>query len=160
MKYSGIGRRKSAIAKILFSEIIEVTTNDNEEIDNEEIDNKKIDYKEIDYEKIFSENIFINNKKIDDYFQNDLNVLQNIQQVFKIFKLNKHQPLNMQITVSGGGKTGQKEAICLAIARALSKRGLFPLQKKPNLLTQDTRKKERKKYGLKKARKAPQYSKR
>nr|AYC64129.1 ribosomal protein S9 [Johnson-sea-linkia profunda] len=140
MKYSGLGRRKSAVAQVLFSGITEVTANDNE--------------------RIFSENILINNKKIDDYFQNDSNVLQNFQQVFKVFGLYQHRPLNMQITVFGGGKAGQKEAMCLAMARALSKNGLFPLQKKPNILTQDTRKKERKKYGLKKARKAPQYSKR
>ena len=135
MKYSGIGRRKSAVAQVIFSE----TTNNEFQI---------------------QENILINNQKILDYFQNDPNVLYSLQQVFKIFGFNR--PFKMRITVFGGGTTGQKEAICSAMARALSQNGwiLSPLQKKPNLLTQDTRKKERKKYGLKKARKAPQYSKR
>ena len=140
MKYSGLGRRKSAVAQVFFYGITEITVKDPE--------------------RIFSENIFINKKKMDDYFQNDLNVLQNLQQVFKVFGFYQHRPVNMQITVCGGGKVGQKEAICLAVARALSKKGSAPLQKKPNILTNDTRKKERKKYGLKKARKAPQYSKR
>ena len=143
MKYSGIGRRKSAIAQVFFSEISQMKVKNLE-----------------DQERIFSENIFINNKKIDDYFQKDINVLRNLQQVFKVFGFYQHRPLNMQIIVSGGGRTGQKEAICLAIARAFSKKKHVPLQKKPNILTQDTRQKERKKYGLKKARKAPQYSKR
>ena len=137
MKYSGLGRRKSAVAQVFFYGMTEITAKDPE--------------------RIFSENIFINKKKMDDYFQNDLNVLQNLQQVFKVFQ---HRPVNMQITVGGGGNVGQKEAICLAGARALTKKGSAPLQKKPNILTNDTRKKERKKYGLKKARKAPQYSKR
>nr|YP_009518888.1 ribosomal protein S9 [Boodleopsis pusilla]AYC64853.1 ribosomal protein S9 [Boodleopsis pusilla] len=140
MKYFGLGRRKSAVAHIVFSGLTKVTAKD--------------------YESLFDENIFINTQKIQDYFQNGSHVLHHIQQVFKLFGLYEHRPLNMHITVYGGGLTAQKEAICLAIARALSKNGGFPLQKKPNILTQDSRKKERKKYGLKKSRKAPQYSKR
>nr|YP_009472598.1 ribosomal protein S9 [Rhipilia penicilloides]ARO74290.1 ribosomal protein S9 [Rhipilia penicilloides] len=145
MKYSGIGRRKSAVAQVFFSEIQPMPPEG---------------HGHVDVEAIFSENIFINNKKIDDYFQKDGHVLHHLQQVFKVFGFYQHRPLKMQITVCGGGQTGQKEAIYLATARALSKKGGVPLQNKPNLLTQDTRKKERKKYGLKKARKAPQYSKR
>jgi small subunit ribosomal protein S9 len=66
------------------------------------------------------------------------------------------------IQVSGGGLTGQAMAIKLAIARALceiqeSNRFLL---KQTNCLTRDARVKERRKYGLKKARKAPQFSKR
>ena len=101
--------------------------------------------------------IIINQKKSFDYFQNDQNFIQNIQQILKIFD---QSPLYMKITVSGGGLTGQKEAIYLALARALRQSGLHSILKKKKLLTQDARRKERKKYGLKKARKAPQYSKR
>ncbi len=69
---------------------------------------------------------------------------------------------DVRATMSGGGTSGQAGAMVLAIARALIKinaewRGLL---KKAGLLTRDARAKERKKAGLKKARKAPQYSKR
>jgi small subunit ribosomal protein S9 len=62
----------------------------------------------------------------------------------------------------GGGTTGQAGALRLAIARALCELDLDlrPALKKAGFLTRDPRVKERKKYGLKKARKAPQYSKR
>ncbi len=64
--------------------------------------------------------------------------------------------------LSGGGVSGQAGALRLAIARALTSVDLEnrPPLKKAGFLTRDPRAKERKKYGLKKARKAPQYSKR
>lgn len=65
-------------------------------------------------------------------------------------------------TIRGGGTTGQAEALRLGIARALvriDEENRVPLRR-AGLLTRDPRKKERKKYGLRKARKAPQYSKR
>lgn len=66
------------------------------------------------------------------------------------------------VKVKGGGLTGQAGAIRHAIARALAKENeLFkPILRKEGLLTRDARIKERKKYGLKRARKAPQYTKR
>lgn len=66
------------------------------------------------------------------------------------------------VKVKGGGMTGQAEAIRHGIARALVKENeLFrPMLRKEGLLTRDARIKERKKYGLKRARKAPQYTKR
>lgn len=65
-------------------------------------------------------------------------------------------------TVHGGGTTGQADAIRLGIARALIDLDpeLRPALKKEGLLTRDSRKVERKKYGLRKARRAPQYTKR
>ena len=69
---------------------------------------------------------------------------------------------DVDATIRGGGIAGQAGALCLGIARALlaldpeARPGL----KKAGLLTRDAREKERRKYGLKKARKAPQYSKR
>ena len=65
--------------------------------------------------------------------------------------------------IHGGGVTGQAGALRLGIARALNEidvEGNRPALKKAGFLTRDARVKERKKYGLKKARKAPQYSKR
>ena len=65
-------------------------------------------------------------------------------------------------SVEGGGTTGQADAIRLGIARAiiLLDPELRPALKKEGLLTRDSRKVERKKYGLRKARRAPQYTKR
>ncbi len=69
---------------------------------------------------------------------------------------------NLVIRVDGGGKSGQAGAIRLGIARALLQYDpeLRPTLKSRKLLTRDPRMVERKKYGLKKARRAPQYSKR
>ena len=66
------------------------------------------------------------------------------------------------VNVIGGGYTGQAGAIRLGIARALlqSEPEVRPALKKAGFLTRDPRVKERKKYGLKKARRAPQFSKR
>jgi small subunit ribosomal protein S9 len=69
---------------------------------------------------------------------------------------------NAEIKVTGGGVSGQADAIRHGIARALVKvnENFKPLLKRERLLTRDSRVKERKKYGLKRARKAPQYTKR
>jgi small subunit ribosomal protein S9 len=69
---------------------------------------------------------------------------------------------DVDATIHGGGVNGQAGAIRMAIARALVELDgeLRPQLKKAGLLTRDARAKESKKYGLKKARKAPQYSKR
>ncbi len=69
---------------------------------------------------------------------------------------------NVRATVCGGGVSGQAGAIKLGIARALVQAdpNLRPALKKAGFLTRDPRMKERKKYGLKKARRAPQFSKR
>jgi small subunit ribosomal protein S9 len=69
---------------------------------------------------------------------------------------------NVSILVAGGGTTGQAGAVAHGIARALcaADENLRPVLKKNGLLTRDARAKERKKYGLKRARKAPQYTKR
>ena len=68
----------------------------------------------------------------------------------------------VMVKVNGGGLSGQAGAIRHGIARALAKENeLFkPVLRKAGLLTRDARIKERKKYGLKRARKAPQYTKR
>jgi small subunit ribosomal protein S9 len=69
---------------------------------------------------------------------------------------------NTTVKVEGGGVTGQAEAVRHGIARALCRadEGYRPLLSKAGLLTRDSRERERKKYGLKRARKAPQYTKR
>ncbi len=69
---------------------------------------------------------------------------------------------DITVKVVGGGTSGQAGAIAHGIARALCRYdpGFRPALKKAGLLTRDARMKERKKYGLKRARKAPQYTKR
>ncbi len=69
---------------------------------------------------------------------------------------------DVDASIHGGGVTGQAGALRMAIARSLAELDpeLRPALKKAGLLTRDSRKKESKKYGLKKARKAPQFTKR
>jgi small subunit ribosomal protein S9 len=74
----------------------------------------------------------------------------------------KDKDLDVVARIEGGGVSGQAGALRLGITRALIDLDpeLRPLLKKEGFLTRDPREKERRKYGLKKARKAPQYSKR
>ena len=69
---------------------------------------------------------------------------------------------NVQVKINGGGNTGWASAIAHGIARAMvaADEQYKPTLRKAGLLTRDSRVKERKKYGLKRARKAPQYTKR
>ncbi len=75
---------------------------------------------------------------------------------------NRLGAFNLLVKVMGGGVTGQAGAIRHATSRALVKsdEALKPMLRDAGLLTRDPREKERKKYGLKRARKAPQYTKR
>lgn len=104
-------------------------------------------------------NIIINGRTIDDYFG------------LETLKVIVRQPLNITKTIDkfdvfvnvvGGGFTGQAGAIRHGVARALLKADeeFKPVLKKAGFLTRDPRMKERKKYGLKGARRAPQFSKR
>jgi small subunit ribosomal protein S9 len=72
------------------------------------------------------------------------------------------EKFNAQVKVEGGGISGWAGAIAHGIARALvaADENLKPILRRHGLLTRDPREKERKKYGLKRARKAPQYTKR
>lgn len=103
--------------------------------------------------------VTINGRDIDDYF--GLETLKVIcRQPLELTK----QTFNFDVsaTVVGGGFTGQAGALRHGIARALLvvDENLRPELKKAGYLTRDPRMKERKKYGLKKARRAPQFSKR
>ena len=85
---------------------------------------------------------------------------ETVQEPFRVGQLTNNY--NASIMVSGGGIAGQAQAIRHGIARALvvADEELRPVMRKAGLLTRDSRVKERKKYGLKRARKAPQYTKR
>ena len=101
----------------------------------------------------------LNGKSLEDYFPNKVHQ-QLIREPFVI--LEKAEQYDVVGILKGGGVTGQAGALRLAIARALIEVEAEdrPALKKAGFLTRDPRVKERKKYGLKKARKAPQYSKR
>ncbi len=104
-------------------------------------------------------NITINKRDIDDYF--GLETLKVIvrQPLAAIDAVGKY---DVKVTVKGGGYTGQAGAVRHGIARALVQADaeFRPVLKKAGFLTRDPRMKERKKYGLKAARRAPQFSKR
>jgi small subunit ribosomal protein S9 len=101
----------------------------------------------------------LNGRSLESYFPNKVHQ-QLIREPF--VTLEKDGQFDVVASLSGGGVTGQAGALRLAIARALIdiEPDDRPALKKAGFLTRDARVKERKKYGLKKARKAPQYSKR
>ena len=101
----------------------------------------------------------LNGRPIENYFPNKVHQ-QLIREPFTI--LEKGEQYDVVGLLHGGGVSGQAGALRLAIARALIEIEIDdrPALKKAGFLTRDARVKERKKYGLKKARKAPQYSKR
>ena len=103
--------------------------------------------------------IIINKRTIDEYFD-----LETVKMVVRqpLELLGVTNKFDVYVNVSGGGFTGQAGAIRHGIARALNvadEKNRAEL-KKAGFLTRDPREKERKKYGLKKARRAPQFSKR
>jgi small subunit ribosomal protein S9 len=101
----------------------------------------------------------INDRSLDEYFPNKLHQ-QLINEPF--VALGADDQFDVVARITGGGVTGQAGALRLGIARALIlvDPDSRPTLKRAGFLTRDARVKERKKYGLKKARKAPQYSKR
>ena len=101
----------------------------------------------------------INGRDLKTYFPNKVHQ-QLVREPFGT--LDQSGAYDVVARISGGGVSGQAGALRLAIARALTDVDLEnrPPLKKAGFLTRDPRVKERKKYGLKKARKAPQYSKR
>lgn len=134
--FEAIGRRKEAIARV---RLYPKKDSDNSS------ENKGL--------------IFVNQIPYQEYFKDKF--LENVVET----PLNKLKSLNrfkVLIKVKGGGRTGQAEAIRLGLARVLV---LFDQNykkrlRKNGLLTRDPRAKERRKYGLKKARKSPQWAKR
>ncbi|MBA3907663.1 MAG: 30S ribosomal protein S9 [Pseudonocardiales bacterium] len=104
-------------------------------------------------------NFTLNGKSLETYFPNKLH-----QQLIRepLVTVEKTERFDIFANLHGGGTSGQAGALRLAIARALIEVDSAdrPPLKKAGFLTRDPRVTERKKYGLKKARKAPQYSKR
>jgi len=102
----------------------------------------------------------INGRTLEDYFPNKVHQ-QLVNEPFRVTELEGR--FDVLARIHGGGVTGQAGALRLGVARALNEIDAEtnrPPLKKAGFLTRDARAKERKKAGLKKARKAPQYSKR
>jgi len=103
--------------------------------------------------------IMVNDRPIEEYFPRGTDVIIINRPLLVTDTVNAY---NVSVHVAGGGLTGQAGATSLGIARALCETddNLRSVLKSNGLLARDARAKERKKYGLKRARKAPQYTKR
>lgn len=103
--------------------------------------------------------VVINNRDLDEYFNYETLKVKALE---PLTVTNTEGKYDVFVNVHGGGYTGQAGAIRHGIARALLKvdQELRPALKQEGMLTRDSRMVERKKYGLKKARRAPQFSKR
>ncbi len=103
--------------------------------------------------------ITINGRSVENYFPSETHRMI-LSEPLRLTAMN--DAYDVDCTLDGGGISGQAGAVRLGIARGLIALDpeLRPALKKAGMLTRDDRKKESKKYGLKKARKAPQYSKR
>jgi small subunit ribosomal protein S9 len=109
--------------------------------------------------------LIINKQNAFSYLQENVHLFSIIEKPFLVINANNESYIhkyNVNIKAFGGGLKSQAEAIQKALARALLKVDSLnrPSLKKGGFLTQDSRRKERKKYGLKKSRKASQFSKR
>ena len=104
--------------------------------------------------------ITINNNSPEDYFDNSNQLIEKVKKPLKL--LEKENQYDLSIVVAGGGLSGQAEAIRLAIAKSLVvlNEDYKATLKKADLLSRDPREKERKKFGLKGARKKRQFTKR
>lgn len=105
-------------------------------------------------------NVTINDKTAEEYLDGNKSMLAEVTDPLAI--VGKQKDFDVTIKVSGGGLSGQVDAIKMAIAKAItvSAPDLRGTLKKAELLRRDPREKERKKYGLRSARKREQYSKR
>ncbi len=103
--------------------------------------------------------VVINDKPLEEYFSRAVDVAQLLAPLEAV---GMRDTFNVTVHVQGGGVTGQAGAVQMGIARALLKANpdLRPILRAGEFLTRDARMKERKKPGLKRARKAPTYTKR
>src|SRR5512135_2852697 len=104
-------------------------------------------------------NIVVNDRPLEEYFDRATDVIRITRPLLLTDTTSSY---NVSVQVAGGGTTGQAGAVAQGIARALClvDTNLRSVLKSNGMLTRDARAKERKHYGLKRARKAPQYTKR
>ncbi len=106
-------------------------------------------------------NVVINGKPAADYFENSKTLLAELQKPFGILEIESAK-FDISVLVSGGGHAGQADAIRLGVAKALVllNEDYKSTLRRADLLGRDPREKERKKFGLKGARKQRQFTKR
>ena len=111
------------------------------------------------YIRLGASSFTVNGRPVKDYFRN---VAWLTSAVEPLKFTETEQQLEVKATVKGGGAGGQAGAVRMGLSRAIARFNpeLRPGLRKNGFLTRDSRMKERKKYGLKRARKAPQYTKR
>lgn len=104
-------------------------------------------------------NIVVNGKPAAEYFSGSENLLNELKKPFKVID---KDTFDISVVVTGGGASGQVDAIRLGISKAMAtmNEDLRGTLRKADLLSRDSREKERKKFGLKKARKQRQFTKR
>lgn len=104
--------------------------------------------------------VTINGKSADEYLSGSKSLIAEITDPLAL--VGKQKEFDISLVINGGGLSGQVDAAKLAIAKAISamNEDLRSTLKKASLLSRDSREKERKKYGLRSARKREQYSKR
>jgi small subunit ribosomal protein S9 len=102
----------------------------------------------------------VNQKPVDEYFATSKKLLNELQKPFTV--LEQNNKYDVSVVVTGGGQNGQAQAIRLGIAKALAimNEDLKATLRRAELLGRDPREKERKKFGLKGARKQRQFTKR
>lgn len=105
-------------------------------------------------------NITVNGKTVNEYFSDNTSLMAELTD--PLAAVGKQKEYDVTLRVSGGGLSGQVDAMKLAIAKAITvaHSDLRSTLKKADLLKRDPREKERKKYGLRSARKREQFSKR
>ena len=103
--------------------------------------------------------ITVNGQKAEEYFANSAGLIHELQAPFRAIEDNKY---DVSAVVSGGGHASQVDAVRVGISRALAEKNeaLKSTLKRAGLLSRDPREKERKKFGLKRARKQRQFTKR
>ncbi len=135
------------------------TTNKSNERYTEAVGRRKEAVERVRIKPASKMSFLINNTKLDDYFPSQ-ELIEIARKPFLASGLS--DALEITVQVRGGGFRGQADAVSLGLARALvaDDSEMKPRLKEEKLLTRDARVKERKKFGLKKARKSPQWSKR
>jgi len=126
--YEGIGRRKTATARVRLT-------------------------------KASKDSIEVNGKKLEDYFPT-VEMRERVKKA--LAKIGEHGAFAVSAKIAGGGISAHADALIMGLGRAVIafKLEVKPTIKKDKILTRDARMKERRKFGLKKARKSPQWSKR
>lgn len=135
------------------------TTTTNKEKYFEGVGRRKTATARVRLTKAGKDSLLVNNKSLDNYFPT-VEMREKVKKA--LAKIGEHGAFDITAKIVGGGISAHAEALVMGLGRAIIKikPELKPEIKKEKMLTRDAREKERRKFGLKKARKSPQWSKR